>query len=456
MSGRPLCTLHTRFLRFLATVTTVFGLSSLICHSPVNAQPSFQTGEDLLAIVQEHVRDIDTSELQQLANDNPMIELIDVRTVEEIARTGGMVRAGRRTHHIARGWLEFRIGDRVPDPGTTLVVYCGTNRRSPLAAYTLKQMGYNNVYNYADGFQAWRDAGLTVQSSDEYVGSMLFRKPMQVAPGVWSAIGATAPPTYENSGHNNNLSFVIGDNSVLVVNAGDNYLLAESLHDEIKQITELPVRHVVLENGQGHAMLGMNYWQEQGATIVAHEDVAAVIEERGEEILSRMQARNRDKAQRTVISTPDITFEQTYSVDLGGTIVEAMYLGPSHSPGDTQVWLPSQKIVIAGDIAFHERLLPVFDDSDTAGWIETWEAFKALDPDIVVPGHGFPTTVDVVERWTIGYLEHMRGAVQKILDDGGSLIDAYSIDQSPFSHLDTFDELSGLNADRIFKAMEFE
>ena len=169
-----------------------------------------------------------------------------------------------------------------------------------------------------------------------------------------------------------------------------------------------------------------------------------------------MQARNRDKAQRTVISTPDITFEQTYSVDLGGTIVEAMYLGPSHSPGDTQVWLPSQKIVIAGDIAFHERLLPVFDDSDTAGWIETWEAFKALDPDIVVPGHGFPTTVDVVERWTIGYLEHMRGAVQKILDDGGSLIDAYSIDQSPFSHLDTFDELSGLNADRIFKAMEFE
>jgi len=105
MSGRPLCTLHTRFLRFLATVTTVFGLSSLICHSPVNAQPSFQTGEDLLAIVQEHVRDIDTSELQQLANDNPMIELIDVRTVEEIARTGGMVRAGRRTHHIARGCL---------------------------------------------------------------------------------------------------------------------------------------------------------------------------------------------------------------------------------------------------------------------------------------------------------------------------------------------------------------
>ena len=38
---------------------------------------------------------------------------------------------------------------------------------------------------------------------------MLYRLPEPVADGVWSAIGATAPPTYENSGHNNNLSFIV-------------------------------------------------------------------------------------------------------------------------------------------------------------------------------------------------------------------------------------------------------
>jgi len=75
---------------------------------------------------------------------------------------------------------------------------------------------------------------------------------------------------------------------------------------------------------------------------------------------------------------------------------------------------------------------------------------------IVVPGHGHPTTIDVVERWTIGYLKHMREQIGALLDEGGSLIDAYDIDQSTFSHLDTFDELAGLNADRIFRAMEFE
>jgi hypothetical protein len=93
---------------------------------------------------------------------------------------------------------------------------------------------------------------------------------------------------------------------------------------------------------------------------------------------------------------------------------------------------------------------------DTAGWLSTWQAFEALQPEIIVPGHGHPTTIDVVKQWTIGYLEYMRGEIAEILDNGGSLIDAYNIDQSAYSHLDTFDELAGLNADRIYRAMEFE
>ena len=45
--------------------------------------------------------------------------------------------------------------------------------------------------------------------ADQYPGSPLYSKPVEVIPGVWSAIGATAPPTYENTGHNNNLSFIV-------------------------------------------------------------------------------------------------------------------------------------------------------------------------------------------------------------------------------------------------------
>ena len=62
--------------------------------------------------------------------------------------------------------------------------------------------------------------GEALYTSDKAPDSMLYDKPQQVIEGVWSAIGATAPSRYENSGHNNNLSFVITSDGVLVVNDG--------------------------------------------------------------------------------------------------------------------------------------------------------------------------------------------------------------------------------------------
>jgi len=386
----------------------------LIMLNAASADTAYPDGDAWLESINDSIKNISTEELQGYLQNEPDVQLIDVRLMEEVAFQGGTIKGGARTHVIPRGWLEFRIGDSIPDTDTPIVVYCSTNRRSPLAAYTLAKMGYTNVQNYADGFLAWQESGLSVSSTDEAVGSQLYRRPVKVAEGVYSAIGATAPPTYENSGHNNNLSFIISDDGVLVVNAGDNYLLAQSLHQEIKQLTNQPVKYVVLENGQGHAMLGMNYWQEQGAEVIAHADAAHEIELKGEAIL------------------------------------------PAHSPGDIVVWLPDNDVVISGDLAFHERLLPVFEDTDTAGWIDTWPAFEALGASIVVPGHGHPTNIKEVETWTIGYLQFMRKQISDLLDNGGSLIEAYKIDQSAYSHLDTFYELAGLNADRIFRSMEFE
>ena len=291
---------------------------------------------------------------------------------------------------------------------------------------------------------------------DQALDSFLYSRPQQVVPGVWSAIGATAAPSYDNSGHNNNLSFVVTDDGVLVVNGGDNYLLAQSLHQEIKRITAQPVKYLVLENAQGHAMLGSSYWKDQGATIIAHADAAEIIAQRGEEILQRMQRRNRDKAFNTRVVLPDKTFDDKLVLEMGSERIEILNLGPAHSPGDISVWLPGKKVIITGDLAFHERLLPVFEYTDTAAWIETWAALEALDPQVVIPGHGGPTDMAEVTRYTRDYLAYMRAEMARVLDEGGSLEDAYQVDQSDYSQLDTFFELSRRNAGRIFRAMEFE
>ncbi len=294
------------------------------------------------------------------------------------------------------------------------------------------------------------------QIPDQYPQSVLYAKPVEVIPHVWSAIGATAPPTYENSGHNNNLSFIITGDGVIVINAGAAYLLAKALHDEIREITDEPVKLVINENGQGHAMLGNAYWAEQGVAILAHVEAAEEFEDRGPQILARMESYNKEKSASTVLQGPSETFDEERLIEMGRFRIEVRNPGPAHSPGDIVVWLPEQSLVISGDMAFHERLLPIFDDTDTAGWLESWEDFEALEATYVIPGHGHPTNMDQVRRYTKDYLVYLRGQVGKLLEDGGSLEEAYYVDQSPYAHLDTFEQLATRNAGRVYEQMEFE
>lgn len=292
---------------------------------------------------------------------------------------------------------------------------------------------------------------------DQYPGSPLYQKPVEVIPHVWSAIGATAPPTYENTGHNNNLSFLVTGDGVVVVNGGAAHILAEALHEEIKAITDQSVKLVINENGQGHAMLGNSYWAAQGVPILAHVDAAEEFEEYGAQILEGMKRYNRDKAEGTALTGPTITFEDEYIVEMGNMRIEVLYLGPAHSPGDISVWLPDESLVIAGDMAFHERMLPIFEHTYTADWLETWDTrFEALNATYVIPGHGHPTNMAQVRRYTRDYLIWLRARIGEHLDNGGGLADAYYVDQSPFAHLDTFEELATRNAGRVFEQMEFE
>jgi rhodanese-related sulfurtransferase len=83
---------------------------------------------------------------------------LDVRTEKEY-RSGHIPGA----INIARGLLEFVIGNKIPDKNAAIVVYCRTGGRSCLASYTLVKMGYKDIKNMDGGWKAWMSAGYPVE-----------------------------------------------------------------------------------------------------------------------------------------------------------------------------------------------------------------------------------------------------------------------------------------------------
>lgn len=292
---------------------------------------------------------------------------------------------------------------------------------------------------------------------DQYPQSVLYSKPVEVIPHVWTSIGATAPPTYENAGHNNNLSFIVTGDGVIVVNSGASWKLAEALHAEIKSVTDQPVKLVINENGQGHAMLGNGYWAAQNVPILAHVDAAGEFEEGGDQGLIALRGYAKENAEGTVLAMPTETFTDKKVIEMGDMVIEVLHLGPAHSPGDTQVWIPALSFMIAGDIAFQERMPPIFEGTCTSCWIDTWETkLMPLNPTYVIPGHGHPTNLAQVTRYTHDYLVDLRSKIAAHIEEGGDLAGAYYVDQDQWKGLDTFEELATKNAGVVFSEMEFE
>ena len=409
---------------------------------------------DVLKESTKHITSIDTKQLLNILKQNPNTKLIDVRTKEDILKQGGFIKAND-VRNITRDKLEFLIANEVNEDDT-FVLYCYDGKISQLATQQIKNMGYKNVLHYKDSFKGWQKTGLKISSLDKYPESMLYSPIEKVSSGVYTSIGQTSPGTYENSGHNNNLGFVIGKKSVLVWNASGNYLLAKSLDEEIKKITNLPVKYVLLENSQSHAMLGSNYWKEQGAIIVSHKIAKDEIISKGEKILDKKRKSLRDKLLGTKVIIPDETFVDKKIFDLGGRIVEALYFGYAHEHSDISLWLPKEKILFAGDLAFNQRILPIFKITETLKWLEAWEKLAKLNAQIVIPGHGDVTNMPTVTKYTKDYIVHMRTKIEEILDDDGGLNEAYEMDLSGYQHLDTFRELAKQNIATLFGQMEFE
>lgn len=277
-----------------------------------------------------------------------------------------------------------------------------------------------------------------------------------VAPGIWAIEGPAEQRNPENLGNNATFGLIETAEGAVLVDPGGSWEGAKALHAVVRGLTDQPVRFVIDTGGQDHRWLGNGYWKAQGATVIASEAAVEDQAARGSLQLTMLTALIGEGLTGTEPVHADVTFEEKYTLTLGGRSIEIRHPGGAHTPGDSFAWVPDAQTVFTGDIVYVGRILGVMEFSDTAAWLDSFAAIEALDPAHLVPGHGPATTLETAQADTRDYLAHLRAEVGAHIEDGGDIIGVVEVDQSAFAHLDQFEALARRNAQTAFQQMEWE
>ena len=116
-----------------------------------------KTLDELVAESREHVGQISPDELTEAGDSVILLDVRDEPDYEKEHLPNAV--------SLPRGYIELDIDDVAPEEDTHIVTYCGGGTRATLSAYTLKNMGYQNVSVLTGGFRGWKAAGLETEES---------------------------------------------------------------------------------------------------------------------------------------------------------------------------------------------------------------------------------------------------------------------------------------------------
>lgn len=240
----------------------------------------------------------------------------------------------------------------------------------------------------------------------------------EVADGVWAVVSpARSFPNEENRGWNSNMAFVETGEGVLVFDTGSSEAIGESLKATIREVTEAPVRWVINSSSHGDHWLGNHAFAGGETTFLATPEVRSLIEAEGATWRERVNQMTGGATGDTTLQPPQEVVTETTTRTFGEVEVQLRTVGNAHSPGDLVLWLPEKQALLAADVAFGESA-PATMDADVRHWIDTLAELEALEPEVVVPGHGRIGEGRFILADVRGYLETLWQTVEAGYDQG--------------------------------------
>jgi glyoxylase-like metal-dependent hydrolase (beta-lactamase superfamily II) len=190
-----------------------------------------------------------------------------------------------------------------------------------------------------------------------------------------------------------NTGVIIGDDAVLVADTQATPAMAADVIRRIREVTDKPIRYVVLTHYHAVRVLGASAYRAEGCQqILASQDTYDLIVERGEQDKASEIGRF-PRLLRNVetvpagLTWPTMTFTGKMTLWLGKLEVQLLQLGRGHTKGDTVVWLPGERAMLSGDLVEFDAT-PYAGDAYFQDWPQTLERIAALQPLALVPGRG--------------------------------------------------------------------
>lgn len=279
----------------------------------------------------------------------------------------------------------------------------------------------------------------------------------EVAPGIFVHEGLIAEPDGLNRGDVSNMGFVIGEQSVAVIDTGAARWLGEGLWRAIRARTDKPVSHVILTHMHPDHVFGVSVFADAGADVVGHIGLSRALADRQANYLESL---NRLIGPQVMLGTElrpvDVTVETKMQIDLGGRLLRVQAWPAAHTRVDVTVTDLTAGILFAGDLVFH-RHTPALDGK-LRGWQAVLQQMEALDISHVVPGHGGPLL-----EWPSGakaqqdYLRQLAKDTRQAIDAGQRLAAAVqTIAASEAENWELFEAFNPRNATVAFTELEWE
>jgi len=285
----------------------------------------------------------------------------------------------------------------------------------------------------------------------------------EVGDGLW-AFTAEGDP---NSG------VIIGDESVMIVEAQATPRLANKVIEKVREVTDKPISHLVMTHYHAVRVLGASAY---GAGQVIMSDTArAMVVERGQEDwdseFQRFPRLFEGHESIPGLTWPTTTFSDAMTVYLGNRRVDIMHLGRAHTAGDAVIHVPAQYVMFTGDIVeYHSACY--CGDGHFGDWGNTLDNIKWFDVDAIAPGRGDALVgremVNAAIENTRDFVESTYKPAARVAAKGGTLKDAwdavreacdpkfsdYAIYEHclPFNVARAFDEARGIDTPRIWTA----